>query len=393
MSLGATALQSLPSARAAEVRTSSAAASYSSPEAGPSVEQAADAYDADVPGSAAVLADAASPTPNVPLAESSEGFVAPAAHGGEVTVSATGEATLAAPGLPTVGIAVALPGVPTGELVDGALVQSEVAPATDVVTRATSSGAQVVAVMADASAPSVIPFSLDLPSGATLQPQPDGSIQVAAPARVETVSDAEMARVTGEIDAVLGATPLDAPLTAEQSAALDRIRPAETTTEVVSQPIATIAPAWAVDAEGQSLPTRYEVQGSTLVQVVETSSDTAFPVTADPSLWWWAWTATQCVANVVALFAAVGWVAKLARVQKIINSSQKLSAAVAKIGGLKAVLSQMKSAAAGIAKGSVHRYLSPTSVASLSGVVSVLGQWLSDYLGIGTCVSLIRQVT
>lgn len=55
------------------------------------------------------------------------------------------------------------------------------------------------------------------------------------------------------------------------------------------EPTAVIAPAWAVDARGRSVPTRYTVDGDTLTQVVEVGADTAFPVVADPSVkfsWW-----------------------------------------------------------------------------------------------------------
>jgi hypothetical protein len=50
------------------------------------------------------------------------------------------------------------------------------------------------------------------------------------------------------------------------------------------QPAAMIDPAWAKDANGRDVPTRYEQQGNTLVQVVEHSSDFAYPVVADPAV-------------------------------------------------------------------------------------------------------------
>ncbi len=44
---------------------------------------------------------------------------------------------------------------------------------------------------------------------------------------------------------------------------------------------------WAVDANGAAVPTRYEVDGTQLVQVVEhTARDVAYPVVADPTYWW-----------------------------------------------------------------------------------------------------------
>ena len=53
-----------------------------------------------------------------------------------------------------------------------------------------------------------------------------------------------------------------------------------------------VAPAWALDADGNSVPTYYEVQGTTLVQVVEhKEGDYAYGIVADP--WYnpfsWPW--------------------------------------------------------------------------------------------------------
>lgn len=46
-----------------------------------------------------------------------------------------------------------------------------------------------------------------------------------------------------------------------------------------------VAPAWAVDANGNAVPTHYEVHGSTLRQVVDhTAGAVAYPVVADPWL-------------------------------------------------------------------------------------------------------------
>jgi hypothetical protein len=51
-------------------------------------------------------------------------------------------------------------------------------------------------------------------------------------------------------------------------------------------PIGSFAVPWAKDAHGASVPTSLTVEGSTLVQHVDFTADTAFPVTADPS---WDW--------------------------------------------------------------------------------------------------------
>lgn len=54
-------------------------------------------------------------------------------------------------------------------------------------------------------------------------------------------------------------------------------------------PSVYVAAPWAKDADGNDVPTHYEVMGNTLTQVVDFTATTAFPVVADPTasvLWW-----------------------------------------------------------------------------------------------------------
>lgn len=51
-------------------------------------------------------------------------------------------------------------------------------------------------------------------------------------------------------------------------------------------PIGSFATPWARDANGSDVPTSYSLEGNTLVQQVNFSENTAFPVTADPT---WSW--------------------------------------------------------------------------------------------------------
>lgn len=46
--------------------------------------------------------------------------------------------------------------------------------------------------------------------------------------------------------------------------------------------VAGIAPAWAKDAKGKSVPTHYELKGNTVTQVVDHGSQYAYPIVADP---------------------------------------------------------------------------------------------------------------
>lgn len=54
-------------------------------------------------------------------------------------------------------------------------------------------------------------------------------------------------------------------------------------------PVAHVAPAWAKDANGSPVPTHYELNGNTLVQVVDFTADTVFPIVADPAVTWLWW--------------------------------------------------------------------------------------------------------
>lgn len=49
----------------------------------------------------------------------------------------------------------------------------------------------------------------------------------------------------------------------------------------------SIAPAWARDANGNDVPTHYEARGNTLIQVVEPTDTTSYPIVADPTWQWY----------------------------------------------------------------------------------------------------------
>lgn len=93
-------------------------------------------------------------------------------------------------------------------------------------------------------------------------PEPDVLEQIlddTAPARLE--GDDVVAR-TDDVTAVL---PADDP---------------------AGQEAAMVAPPWALDADGRSIPTHYEIDGGRLTQVVDTAdtADVTYPVVADPGV-------------------------------------------------------------------------------------------------------------
>lgn len=76
--------------------------------------------------------------------------------------------------------------------------------------------------------------------------------------------------------------------------------------------------AWAVDVNGKSVPTHYEVRGNELVQVVVPNKGTAYPIVADPTWGWklaaWGLTLNRSeVAGISSYGAAVGMCAALVK--------------------------------------------------------------------------------
>lgn len=78
-----------------------------------------------------------------------------------------------------------------------------------------------------------------------------------------------------------------------------------------------IDPAWAKDANGNSVKTHYEVRGNSLIQIVEFNENTAFPVVADPT----AWQITKCAGAISLLISStIFTVAKIAKIKKYIKA-------------------------------------------------------------------------
>lgn len=108
------------------------------------------------------------------------------------------------------------------------------------------------------------------------------------------------------------------------------------------QLIAQAATPWAVDAEGREVPTHFEIDGTTLVQVIEhQGGDWTYGITADPSWVWWTQNIAKCAAGVAATLSAVGAPVKIAKITKILKKNPKLKKALDKAGGLKQFLKDL----------------------------------------------------
>ncbi|MFE5539422.1 hypothetical protein ACFQ78_27230 [Streptomyces sp. NPDC056519] len=167
-----------------------------------------------------------------------------------IVMTATGEVTVSAPRTSAGEVrAVAADGSLLGlELKDagnvaglkaghGTVVYTNVARSTDLAVQPTTDGGiRTLVTLKDASAPTEQRFDLRLPPNT--RAVPDG---------------------TGGFDIVKDGTPLS---------------------------MGAIAAPWAKDAHGKPVSTSYALEGGTLVQRIETNSDTAFPVVVDPKFTW-----------------------------------------------------------------------------------------------------------
>ncbi|MEI5098771.1 hypothetical protein RB200_09015 [Streptomyces sp. PmtG] len=115
--------------------------------------------------------------------------------------------------------------------------------AADVAAQVTTDGsASALITLRNASAPTEYRFPLELPKDAVPVINEDGSLVI--------IDGTTETRADGEGD-IIGA--FEAP--------------------------------WAKDAKGKEIPTTYEVDGTELVQKIQTDASTAYPVVADPK-WW-----------------------------------------------------------------------------------------------------------
>jgi len=78
---------------------------------------------------------------------------------------------------------------------------------------------------------------------------------------------------------------------------------------------------WAKDATGKAVPTHYTLAGDAVIQHVDVSATTAFPVVADPEGWWgWAKCTTSIGALVAGNLLIATKIRKLGGIPKVIET-------------------------------------------------------------------------
>lgn len=175
--------------------------------------------------------------PEVPVARPTEYLVEARGDGRSVRVPVSPDGLVTVSDGPT-SVSINLPqgidlerGIVTN---DGTIVYPASGSGVAVTLQAFEDGsARIRTVIPDLDAPDRYRYDLSLPEGASVVPEEDGAL---------AIIDAEGALMAG------------------------------------------IAPPWAVDAEGNELPTAYEIRGTSIVQRIDLGAARAFPVIADPYL-------------------------------------------------------------------------------------------------------------
>lgn len=198
---------------------------------------------------AATVVETATGTADIAVTEAAPGTPAKAltsTGSGPVTVTAPDRAdgTVNATSGNGSTFGLSLPGAKDVEGIkasSGTVVYPDAAAATDIAVQPTTDGgARTLLTLKNDRAPTTQRFALHLPAGAEAVDNGEGGYDL-----IRTGGDGEPAIAVGTIDA-----------------------------------------PWAKDANGEDVPTRYRLEGDTLVQTVDTNDSTAYPVVADPKFDW-----------------------------------------------------------------------------------------------------------
>lgn len=283
------------------------------------IARAAASYDSADLSSVVSLAQSAAASETVPLKESSQLNAVAQSTDSSAPVSVSDDGTMT--GTDSFGNSYSV--TPVFDENSGAqLVNGSVVARSDegqsIVSSAIRGGFRNLFILDNFSASHELSLQFDLPEGTLFQKQSDGSIVVATEVEKKIVPPAEQKRVENAVKAIVGNTEnIDySQLTDSQIDQLAAIPEPKSITVKAQEKIATISAPWAVDAQGKPVATHYELQGNKLTQIVDATKDTTFPVTADPSWWWWANTAIHCAINVGILFAPLLKASKLFQVLK-----------------------------------------------------------------------------
>lgn len=176
--------------------------------------------------------------------------------------------------------------------------------------------------------------------------------------------------------------------------------------DALGNPLVTIDKPWALDADGQQVPTHFETGDGFFKQVVD-AEGAAFPVVADPSAWWYAKKATLCLANIAAFgsiaakAASIGTkIYKRLKAAKTGTQLHKAYQAWKKIGGtnterakaLWATLKEFAKQVKNVGFAKARHKVEQKGTKFKYGMIVLFGAAgvISDVLGVKDCIALVK---
>ena len=109
-------------------------------------------------------------------------------------------------------------------------------------------------------------------------------------ATVPAVQDDGSVQINTIIDNAAAPTRFEYPITVPKGGRVTQSGDAIGILDAQERLVTVIAAPWAKDANGESVPTHFELSGDTVTQVVDhRSSKVAYPVVADPKVIWYWW--------------------------------------------------------------------------------------------------------
>ena len=148
---------------------------------------------------------------------------------------------------------------------------------------------------------------------------------------------------------------------------------------------------WAFDGVGAVVPTHFEVNGTTLTQVIKHRGGTwEYGITADPSFWWWTKNIATCAAQVASIIVPgkvlqIG--AKIAKAAKTNVNVRRAQSEIKALGGFVSAMKKVATYARTKGNG-----LSATNKKRVENMFKYGGSTLVEVIGLGGCYTIYKEV-
>lgn len=156
--------------------------------------------------------------------------------------------------------------------------------------------------------------------------------------------------------------------------------------DVTGTPTAMLDVPWAFDADGNAVSTSFRVEGNSVIQTIDTSTVTSFPVIADPDLWFVIANSAGCLAEIAGL-SLVG-----AKAVQVFAKADKVIRAAKALGKYYDLLGGKVDKVIGVFKKWINnrKSLTRAQLSALEGLMREGAKIFFNALGLGSCFALVR---